>query len=141
MPYVELIKILFTVIGTSFLTQWLIGRRERSQILFIKKADRFRELEEVTGYLAEQVTRHADDESKADEIRNRFASLDTMCGAFQRYPAVLLGIRDFNKSASWLNSRKSGFETDDEYKNAVSDVGDKHKKLLAACDNELGHKV
>ena len=134
---------LVSVITSSLLTQWLIGRRERSQILFSKIADQIRELEKVTGYLAEEVTGHGNLDAKADEIRDRFASLDTMCGTFRRYPTVLQSIRDFKQSASWLYSRKRKdvFETADEYKNAPSDVVDKHKKLLAACDNVLGRKV
>jgi hypothetical protein len=144
----DLIKVVLgAVVGaaialiTSLTNHWLGRRREREHVLYGKLIDKFLELEEVTGFITEQLTGYRGFDQYKEDVFMALRTMDAKSGAFRRYRKVNQAIRDFMNSAGGIMSKTSSFPTREERDQAVQELEAHHRSLLQACDDILGRKL
>lgn len=121
----------------AIVNSWLTLRRERHQQLWSRELERFFQLEELAGVVAERLSGYRPIEPEYNQIGEKLSHLQAAAGRFRRYPEVTQAIRDFCNRAGWLLSRMGDFPSLEEAESAKADMVDAHKALLRACDEVL----
>ncbi|MGI8980310.1 MAG: hypothetical protein ACR2FY_13875 [Pirellulaceae bacterium] len=122
------------------INNWLGRLREREHLLYGKLVDRFMELEEMTGFITENLTGYKGFDQYKGEVLNTMRTVDSKSGLFVRYRDVNQAIRDFMNSAGWIVNKGGQFPTKEERHQVVQELLTHHGNLLKACDKELGRK-
>ena len=110
-------------------------------MLFGKLADKFIELEELTGFVTENLAGYNGFDSYKEEVFKALRALDAKGCAFLRYQKVIQTIRDFRNSAGWILSKVGQFPSREERDQVVGELISHHRQLLEACDSVLGRKL
>ena len=126
-------------VATLILNALLTSTREKRKVLWERELERFFELEEKSGQLAEDLFGYrcrSEDERREFYANARY--LRDMVGRFLRYGEVSKALREFIHSANWYFSQDMKHESQKEFEEARNDLEQSHKRLLTACDRAIG---
>ena len=117
-------------------TSQLALKRERRQQLWNRELDRFFELEELAGMIAERLGGYRPVEPNRDRIGSQILELEAAAGRFRRYPEVTQAIRDLCNTTGWILTEGQA-ESAEEETSTKQELVSRHKALLDACDRVL----
>jgi hypothetical protein len=123
-------------IAGSALSIVISTKKERSQLIWKAKLDRFFALEALAGELTEVLGGYSAFPADATELVSKIGLLEQEAGRFGRYSEVRQGIRDLHHLLSCMFVAKRDHES--EQREIRSELQPTYRKLLNACDKALG---
>jgi hypothetical protein len=123
-------------IASIFVNALIAFRSERRQVVWRKEVERFFELEELAGQLAEDLGSYRPASWNTEELASMNRRLELAAGRFARYPEVRQAIRDLHNVLGRMSAAKR--ERDSEEREVRLELDPAYRKLLEACDKILG---